>query len=57
MEKIKERISGGAKEEGAEGEEEEKTENKGNITKLTEEEYQDAAEKMGMAAIKYYDLR
>ncbi|KAL4510853.1 hypothetical protein ABPG72_005007 [Tetrahymena utriculariae] len=56
LEKIKERISGGSKEEGAEEDEEEK-ENKGNITKLSEEEYLDAAEKMGMAAIKYYDLR
>lgn len=61
MIKIKERISGtGAekeeKEEPTETEEEEK-DNKGNLTYLSEEDYQEAAEKMGMAAIKYYDLR
>lgn len=59
LEKMKERVSGGAKEEKEEGaaEEEEEKENKGNVTYLTEEEYLEAAEKMGMAAIKYYDLR
>lgn len=58
LEKIKERISGGFKEEGTETEEkEEEKENKGKLTYLSEEEFLEAAEKMGMAAIKYYDLR
>lgn len=57
MLKIKERVTGSTTDkEEKEGEEEEK-ENKGNVTYLSEEEYLEAAEKMGMAAIKYYDLR
>lgn len=67
--KIKERVSGtGDAAETGETEEiiseveetkeeELKTEHKGNITFLSEEEYLEAAERMGMAAIKYYDLR
>jgi arginyl-tRNA synthetase len=61
LEKIKERILGHSKEDKEEKEEgEEATEDekyKGNITYLSEAEYLEAAEKMGMAAIKYYDLR
>lgn len=66
--KIKERIfkttaDKKEKEEVEEGEEVEEAEegeevgNKGNITYLSEEDFHEASEKMGMAAIKYYDLR
>lgn len=55
---IKERVLGHSKDEKEEVEEgEEVQEVKGNTTFLNEAEYLDAAEKMGMAAIKYYDLR
>lgn len=58
LEKIKERVLGHSKDEKEEGEEgEEEKEVKGTATYLSEDEYLDAAEKMGMAAIKYYDLR
>lgn len=59
--KIKERVLGTSKDEKEEKEEgedvEEEKDVKGNTTYLSEEDFIDAAEKMGMAAIKYYDLR
>lgn len=55
--KIKERISGGPTTEEEQPEDEKEIKVAGNLTYLSEEEYLDAAEKMGMAAIKYFDLR
>lgn len=55
--KIKERISGGPTTEEEQLEDEKDIKAVGNLTYLSEEEYIDAAEKMGMAAIKYFDLR
>ncbi|EGR29994.1 hypothetical protein IMG5_144680 [Ichthyophthirius multifiliis] len=49
LSKIKERQNEANKEEGEES--------KGNVTFLSEQQYEEAAEVMGMAAIKYYDLR